>query len=200
MPDYEDQQDFAEGIIDSTLDTLRDQGDNAQKETLKGSVTFSSTSFTKKNLSLEVDLASVPRYMQDIIAAQLQYNRHLVLGPISFQTQFSTPPVIAFGQVGPSLPDGAQGIGIATPYLPFLVQPYVFRYDFTNGQVAGFYVGLYALTQPPTSPTEHQLSWIAVGEASRYGPVQESEAWTESYDQNEADFLTVDNDVEYDGD
>lgn len=159
-------------IIDDTLGTLRDQRDEAQENHLYGTVDFSSQVFSTGN--------------------------HHVLGPITFQTGFTGSPVISLTQQQQGI--NQQDVPVsttATNYSPFLVQPYVYSVQGTQGIVDGFYIGMYALTPVGNQTSKHSIHWTASGKASVYRDERDEEVWTEQYDHNEPDFLVEDAGEDY---
>lgn len=154
------------GIINDTLDTLRDQRDDSQQNDLFGTISFNPQSFTT--------------------------GKHMVLGPINFETSFSSSPIISLTQqLGTVNASDASNIGLITDYTPFLILPYIHSIQTSSGTVDGFYIGLYAVTVP-TAETSHSIHWRATGKASVYKDTTTDEAWTSQYDQNEPSFLVED--------
>lgn len=160
---WDDERD---GVIDDTLDALRDQRDDSQENHLYGTQEFNPQAFTQ--------------------------GKHLVVGPVTFETAFDTQPSIRFGQTQSGVnQQDVPAASSATNYEPFLVEPYVYQWVQDRGTVAGFYIGLYSIGGPPVS-NKHVVSWAADGKASVYRDEQTDESWTQPYDYNDADYLTED--------
>lgn len=152
-----------QSIIDDTLSTLRDQQDDMQQQDFVGDYKFNPQMFN--------------------VSGRVNY----VAGPVLFEAPFRSAPNITFGQ-RPSFVDQAS-INTVSSIAPFIVEPYVFQWHSVGGEVAGFYLGLYAKTTAPDRVMEHTVSWRAFGPASRYKNQTTTEAWTESYDLNSPSFL-----------
>lgn len=165
MADYDDQTEFADSIIDNTLDTLRDQRDDQQELAFSGVYIINPQAF--------------------------KTNTTLVIGPISFGGSFTSPPNVYFSQHSAAYePENILG---SSNIQPFLVSPYVAGYKHTNGVVDGFYVGLYATSVPDNPITLHTILWKAEGYGSAYLDESTEESWTDAYDFNESDYLMDDN-------
>lgn len=163
--------DFANAVIDSTLDALKSQEDDSQDANYHG----------KADILVGVFGPDVTSFVQ---------------GPIHFPNTFNSPPHMSFGQM-PDMVSGTPAVTgtTALSYTPLLFEPYVFQWSFTNGQVDGFYLGLYAKTDIPAGVIHHTIFWKATGKASQYQDTT-SEAWTEAYDYNDAEYLVDDVDTE----
>lgn len=174
-------------IIDQTLDTLASQADAQQVQQLNNSFTFNPSVFQPAQPE-----NATPRQFQDFRSGD---PRFLVLGPYRFDRRFAKPPQMIFGQMGTVLNNAGDSpivIGIPNTYVPFLVDANPYQWVYANGEVDGFYVELYALTVPPLGLVEHTLNWIAIGQASRYTTSDSDQAWTDSYDYNQADYMNSD--------
>lgn len=161
----DNEQEFANDIIDSTLEELRDQRDEGQDQDLQG--TF------------------------EISPAVFSYNKNVIVGPIMFEQPFDSRPNIQFSQsLESSMNDLIQE---NQTFEPFLVIPYVYKFSLTGAAVDGFWLGLYAVSQPQTYPSKHFVDWRAIGPSSYYKTDQGSEeSWDSSYDENESDYLVDD--------
>lgn len=187
QPDFTNSTEFANTIIQRTLQTIRDQKDDAQEQQFRGTITFNPAVFE----------TSVPEQLRfakrKAIEKRFPTERNfLVLGPYKFERRFTGEPQLLWGQQSSQIKDGTlpnPRVGIATSYDPFLVIPTRWQFTYVNGEVDGFYVGLYAVTRPPRGVTTHTVDWFAAGKASRYSEQGQKEGWTNSYDYNEAAFL-----------
>lgn len=186
--DFTDSGQFADNVIDQTLDQLRDHEDQEQKQTLEGEITFNPAVF-----GVDPQNAYIKRaFLEQNVGGE---KRFLVLGPYKFTRRYAGRPRMAFGSVQQEIRDlNTVGIVVGQPsnYLPFVVNGDVFSYTYANGEVDGFYVGLYAVTRPPNGVLNHTVSWIAVGKASRYDNTQQEQSWADNWDHNDADYLTDD--------
>lgn len=165
---YQNEQQFADALLDRTLSTLRDQRDDKQLVSFTGSLTVNSASITSKH-------------------------PQLVQGPVAFDSPFKVPPAVTFGQQPASTPSisSVQRTSLSTGYTPFLVIPYVHSWRNTNGVIDGFYLGLYAVVIPAKT-SAHIIFWRADGKGTTYPGERLAESWTERYDHNEAGFLNQD--------
>lgn len=193
MVDFLNQDDFAESVVDSTLDTLGDQADAEGLQQLDGRIEINPQQFAVlDNADLLKRLLNTPRNLWETFSqdSKSQEKKHLVLGPFFFSQKFDKAPRITYGQQ----PGGVvqPGAAMSNNYIPFLVQAYTYQLEYTNGVVAGFYVGLYALTSPPPNVTSHSIDWIASGTASRYSDAAVEESWSDGYDYNDTEFLVDD--------
>lgn len=189
MTDYTNSQEFADQVTDNTLKTLRDQEDDKQEQSLTGVYTVNPQIFDPLDKSIDLAQRIQQQYYlnQHLSDANLA-KRNLVVGPIKFESKFQGPPVATFGQAP------QQGLETQTPlvankYTPFLVSPYIHSWVWNNGEVDGFYLGLYALTSPIPGIYTHIITWHCVGKASRYHEQDTEESWDMGYDQNDAGFL-----------
>lgn len=181
-------EDFASDLVDSTMDVLRDQDDAQQIEELTGIVTFNPSVFQPEQPD-----GVEPRRFVNFREGD---NRFLVLGPYRFDRRFAKPPTLVFGEIEEALTNTGDNpivVGIPTAYIPFRVDADPYQWVYANGEVDGFYVGLYALTVPPLGLISHSVTYYARGDASRYTVSDSSESWTQSYDMNTADYLESDN-------
>lgn len=155
-------------VIDEVLRILREQEDLAQNFIQSGDIQFNPQVFSGGF-------------------------KHLTVGPIGFGTSYASPPQMFFGQK-PNLVRTDFVTGQVTGYTPYLVNPYVYDYSWTTGAVDGFYLGLYAPEDQTVDPTLTltSVSWLALGNATRYRKERTQEAWTSPNDFNEPDYL-VDN-------
>lgn len=170
---YIDWSSEREGVINDTLDTLRDQRDEAQDAQFQGSFEIHPQAF--------------------------KTGKHLVQGPFLFETAFQGAPHISFGEQQEFNSNYYVPVSeVTTNYTPFLVHTYVYALRVSNGVVDGFYVGLYALTEPPPSAQRHTITWKASGKASAYLDIGTQESWTEEYSYNEPEYVTEDAGYEYD--
>lgn len=198
---YDGQIDFAQGIIENTLDTIRDQEEAKQNLALRGVADFSTSVFKAPELldfsqSDEYYRRDLPRrFWQQ--SGEWVKGRHWIWGTVNFVAGFRGLPQVTFGQEAVRT-DVANQTQVGLDYMPFLVQPYVYSWSTTNDLVGGFVLGLYALTVPPEIPQRHRIFWQASGTASRYRDVEADEAWSEEYDHNDAVYLEDDADVDYD--
>lgn len=163
-----DWDDARDDVIDDTLETLRDQRDEAQENHLYGTIDFNPQAFINGS--------------------------HLVIGPITFETAFSTIPSISLDQQqgGINQLDIPAGPA-ATNYRPFLVEPYIYSWVMDRGTFAGFYIGLYRDNDSyPVTATKHTIHWTVSGKASAYKDERSEESWTETYDHNEPEYLVED--------
>lgn len=168
MADYENQAEYADNIVDSTLEAIRDTRDDKQQISFKGTIVISPSLFNSDK-------------------------KHLVQGPYSFESPFTTVPNMTFGQYSPALRAELQNATIISDYTPFLLQPYVYSWRYTNGVVDGFYIGLYAISIPTDGLTSsHNVFWRVEGEGTPYPDERTTESWTESYDYNDSTFLVDD--------
>lgn len=167
---YSNADSFANDIIDDSLDAMRDLEEAQGEQTIQGSFPVSPVGFTNEK-------------------------RHFIFGPIKFIKRFGSIPYPSFGTYNPPVADTETEIstvsvaGAPTNYLPWVVQPYVYQWRWENGEVDGLMVGLYAITVPTPSTPGITVSWKMVGQASRYSNPGDQEAWTESYNYNEASYL-----------
>lgn len=178
---------FADSIIRNTLSTLRDQEDDKQEQQFRGSITFNLAVFQSP---LPSDLRFAKR--KDIERKYPTDKNFLVLGPYKFTRRFAQPPQMFWGQQTTQTKDGALAqpkVGIATNYSPFLLLPSCWQYTYINGEVDGFFVGLYAITRPPKGTITYTVDWLAVGSASRYSEQGQKESWVNPYDHNHAAYL-----------
>lgn len=165
-----------DGIVDDTLNQLRDQRDLAENAVFTGQAAFNPQVFADK------------RY------------KHFVVGPLLFDNPFDTTPNIVFGLVNQSPTDNTQTqTGLATSFEPFVVHPYVYKWKTINSRVDGFWLGLYAITSPPGDASTALINWQASGKASSYINQSTEDSWMENYDYGDTDFLTVDDDATDDG-
>lgn len=162
-PELEGWDNEREAIIDDTLEELRDQSDDKQELSQHGGFAFNPQTFGSRT--------------------------YMTMGPVMFEQAYSTKPDVNFGQVAFSLDSSQVSTGTTTD-VPMVVAPIVSSWIVTNGEYAGFYLGVLALSAVPAGIQQHEVSWIAIGNASSYVDLQQSEAWTEAYDYNEADYLT----------
>lgn len=182
--DEQDTQGLADSVINTTLNTLADQQDDSQEQILSGVIKTSPQAFY-------FGAPSSPRHLE--VSSDTNTRQHVVVGPIKFTTRFRVPPAITFGEAANSLTELVQQpIQVGTNYVPFIVHSYVYNFDYVNGEVDGFYIGMYALTAPPAGLAIHTVSWIASGLGSRYNQQDSVDSWSMAYDQNEAGFLTDD--------
>lgn len=166
-------------IINQVLDILRTQSDSEGMTELTGSVPVDPAKFTSGNALSDATQAAVVSY------------NNVVIGPIVFQTSYDSPPQMQFTQYGDQVDSDIRQAPTASNYTPFLVQPYVYGWDWEDGGIAGFYLGLYAITDPRVAPQSHQLVWTSKGPASRYLSPTTTEAWTQDYSYD-PDYLTED--------
>lgn len=138
-------------IIDEVLNILRQQEDSKGELSIGGSIPVDPQNFSSGS--------------------------HLVIGPIRFSTTFTTPPLVSFTQYGPKIASDVRVSPGASNYTPFLVQPYVYSWNWASGAVDGFYIGLYALTEPKEIPKSSTVVWQASGKASRYLDPLGEESW-----------------------
>lgn len=175
---------YADDIVDNTLDALRQQEDDKQTLILEGREEFQTYAFGQLSRSKAAVDAVNAQYLLDA-----NDERHLIVGPITFSTSFASTPAITYGQTAFLQSSQVVESNRATHYTPFLCMPYTYKLRYTNGQVDGFWIGLYALTPPPAQSSLQTVEWIAKGFATRYREVQSDESWTENYDQNDASYL-----------
>lgn len=165
--DYTNWGSEREKVIDDVLDIQRQQEDDKQNGQVSGTFQINPQLFKQ--------------------------GTHLLIGPISLGTSFKQIHINYDQQ--PATNEGDTRVGnLATNYTPFLVQSYTHSYQFTSGEISGFFVGLYAITEP-ASQTTHTISWQGTGRASRYIDQRTTEAWVEPDDAGDADFMQED--VEY---
>lgn len=174
--EFIDFSDEREGIIDDTLDTLRDQRDEAQEVSLHGSY--------------------------EIHLHMFKTGNYAVLGPIRFETSFKIEPDITFGikQGFINQADMITSGATASNYEPLILAPIAHGFTTNSGLVDGFFIGLYALTQYNSAlhaNQKYKVSWRADGTASVYLDTQAEDRWTESYEEAEPDFLVEDAGTEY---
>lgn len=183
------QDQFADGVVDATLQQLRNQEDARGEISVHGFYILNPQLFQfdiQDRYTVNDPLPRPPT------TAQQKDKRTAVIGPITFQYRFQGAPDISFGQA-PQPPFKPTPTAVAVTDSPFLVQPYVHSWVWINGQVDGFYLGLYALTKPPTNANLHTVSWNVSGRSSRYQQQAVDQTWSDSsYDNNEADFLSQD--------
>lgn len=196
----DNDQEFANSIIDSTLQTIRDQDDQTGQTTLVGDLSVNPQSFQPSDQQLLATFNVTSRqFWSDPNQAPLD-KRLMVVGPISFEVKFLSLPKMGFSE-SPTPPTLQTTVGMqANEDAPFLTHMFVKDWVWVNGVVDGFYLGLYAITTPVQGVVKHTISWTAVGIASRYSTEAASEAWTEPYDDNDTSFLTDDyndNDPDY---
>lgn len=157
---YDNWDQERESIIDDTLDSLRDQRDDQAESVFTGAFTVNPQFLVKGKVTVH--------------------------GPIVFEEQFDTVPQIMFGEVAVTEPSVSTE---PVTDVPFLTKAFVARYSYTNGKVEGFYLGLYALTDPPAGVITHSIDWLAKGKGSAYHQELLGESWSEEYDYNDADYL-----------
>lgn len=152
-------------IVDSTLDTLRDQAENQVEEQIGGALMVDPSAFT---------------------ATHLFATRKVV-----FPKRFTSAPRVTFGQMSPVVNSKKDLVtSQSSHFVPFLVEPHVVNFTYINGEVAGFVLGMYARTAPPTGWTSSlTISWNAAGKASRYSERSLNPSWTDSYNNSSTDFL-----------
>jgi hypothetical protein len=185
---YDNSSDYGNEIVDTTLDAIRDLEDLDQDQTLRGTIVFNPSGFQVLDKPQWQSRAFIERREQVVT----QERRFMVLGPYLFAKKFAVPPEITFGEKADfiaGVQEASVPVGIPVTYVPFTCQAQIFRWNFANGEVDGFYLGLYALTSPPKGATSHTISWIASGQASRYADQGIAESWSESYDYNEPDYI-----------
>lgn len=163
-----DQRSDVSDTVDKALSALRDQRDDKQAIDCQGSNDFN----------------------PQLFSAGGGYN-HLIIGPILFDTPFSTTPVVVLEQAAQNTNRTGE-VGVAQTYVPFLVHPYVYQWSFLAGKVAGFFMGLYALTTPISGTTRHTIMWKASGKGTQYQPGAVDSSWSDSYNNNSTNFLTLD--------
>lgn len=139
---------------------------------------------SKREVSLNGEIDVNPEYFAT--------GKHLVIGPLDFGTSFESPPFLSFVQYGPSVDTDVRIQTSATNYTPFLVQPYVYGWKWENGAVDGFYIGMYALTDPKELPANNKLAWRAIGRASRYLSPIGQEIWATEDSSFRPSYLTED--------
>lgn len=190
------QQQFANAVVDTTLDTLRDQEDQQGVEDASGSIPFNPQIFGRiENPTWIQAREGMSRDMFEKTSGELKTmeRRHIVLGPYEFNKKFDAPPTVTFGQSPDRVASSGellqQQLATMGDYIPLLVQPYVYQFKWTNGAVDGFYVGLYAITSPPKDSVSHIVYWRATGSASRYNEQNTAEAWSEPSAPDSTDFL-----------
>lgn len=158
-------------IVNQVLTILRQQTDSEGKTQLQGTIPVSPASF---------------------LSADGEPLKHNVLGPITFETSYDSPPAMSFVQYGDVIDSDVRIAPSASNYTPFLVQPYVYSWSWSEGVVDGFFIGMYALTNPKETPRAHQITWQATGIASRYLSPNITEAWTLQDSSAEPDYLIQD--------
>lgn len=186
-------QNFAKEVVDATLDTLRDQEDQVGQQIVQGKTTINPQVFQPiDNDVILKKLFDTPRHLIDQALADLKQTQQttLTVGPITLEKKFQVLPEPFFGQMSSGLQPSQ--VNIVSQEVPFLVQPFIREWIWSNGMVDGFYLGLYALTRPPIGLTTHYISWMMIGQASRYSDQAVSESWTQSYDYEDSGFLTDD--------
>lgn len=118
--------------------------------------------------------------------ADLKPGQSKIFGPFSFEVRFTRPPTITFGQQ-PAV----------TVENSFLVVPYVSSWYLRQGVIAGFYLGVYAITACPSDVKTHNITWRADGRASRYKNYESQDEWTTSYNLSRPAYLELtDNEVD----
>lgn len=198
-------QDFADGIVGSTLDTLANQKDDRGEQDLDGLVKINPQSFSVLNIEWSTVVANLPRYIWALAhnmgtnmtdlglpTAQQQERRNLVV-EVRFETPFDGIPRISFGQHGVEIKSDSTIFSADKSYTPFIVEPYVFSWSFINGGlVEGFQLGVYAITSPPPGIDQHYIHWRCKGSSSRTNQQATEQSWTDSYQFDEPEFLEVD--------
>lgn len=151
-------------IVNAVLNILRGQRDDKQLQRLSGNWQLNPQIFAS--------------------------DKHYIAGPIEFTSPYQTTPKVTFGQIAQQ---DVQNIAtqqlVATGYTPLIVQPYVYGFVQGAGVISAFYMGLYALTSPPPANNKYTICWMSEGKGSPYSQQRIDEAWTSSYNQNEANYL-----------
>lgn len=109
----------------------------------------------------------------------LKLNTSTEYGPFPFPSTFSGTPNMSFC---------AYRTEVTKPLTAVLE---VSRWDTSNGNVTGFYLSVYPITEPPRDVLNHTISWIAQGTASVYHEGSASDAWTTQYDNKYNNTLNI---------
>ena len=125
-----------------------------------------------------------------INAGSLATSTVTTFGPFYFDTEFTKPPAITFGQIP------ADQKNLVT------LLPFVYKWEISSGYIQGFTMGAQMLALPtigatgsktPNIPNTHTVTWIAMGHTTRYRSGKVGENWSSSYDLSARSHLEVQN-------